>query len=428
MIVAVTASGRIEPAARVGLTLQTPGRVAEVFVVEGDRVAAGDPLARADTDQLELQVAQSQATLAAAESQLAQLEAGPRQKEIEQARANLRAAEAQWNAAVANRNRLAAGPTAAEIEAAEAQVAQANTSKEIAQDSYDLIDDDGTEKEQANYDLYTAKQELAAAEARLQDTLAGPSGAELRATEANAAAALAQRDAAQAQLDKLLAGATEEEIAEAEAQVEQARAGLKLAEHALERATLRAPFEGFVTEINVTAGEVPPTRQQPFVLVDNTSFHMTVTVDELDISGIDEGQSVETTIEALPSVTVPGTVHSIAPVSTVDTGVIAYQVVIDLDPGDAPLRADMTANARIIVDELDDVLTIPSWVVRVDRDTGETFVHRRSDEEIERVEVELGVRHEGRSQVVSGLSAGDEIVRLDDDSSFGFGSGQRFGN
>lgn len=421
MVIAVSATGKIEPDARVGLTFQAPGRVAEVWVGEGDRVEAGDALARVETEQLKLQVSQSQAALAAAESQLAQLRAGPRPKEIEQAEANVRAAEAQWSAAEANRDRLASGPSGAEIAAAEAQVAQARTQVEIAQDTYDLTEGDGTQKEQANYDLYTAKQELAAAEARLRDVLAGASGDERRAAEANAAAALAQQDAAQAQLDKLLAGASDQEIAEAEAQVEQARAALKLAQHSLERATIRAPFEGIVTEVNVTPGELPPTQEQPLVLLDNSSFHMTVAVDELDISRVREGQSVAITVEALPDVNVTGTVESISPVSAVGTGVVAYQVVIDLEPTEAPLRADMTANATVTVDELDDVLKVPSWVVRVDRDTGQTYVHRRVGEDIERVDVELGARHEGVTQIISGLSAGDEIVRLEEGSSLDFG-------
>jgi multidrug efflux pump subunit AcrA (membrane-fusion protein) len=72
-----------------------------------------------------------------------------------------------------------------------------------------------------------------------------------------------------------------------------------------------------------------------------------------------------------------------------------------------------------MVEELTDVLRIPTWAVRVDRDTGGTYVHRRTGDEIERVEVELGVRYEGVAQVLSGLSAGDEIVRLDDSGVFG---------
>lgn len=421
MIVAVTAAGNIDPAARVGLTFQAPGRVAEIVVEEGDRVGASDALARLVTDDLELQVEQAEAGLSAAEAQLAQLRSGPRPKEIEQARANVESAEAQWQAAVANRNRVADGPTEAELESAEAQVVQARTGVEIAQDTYDLIEEEGTEKEQANYDLFVAKQELAAAEARLEDVRAGASRDELRAAAANAAAARARQDAAQAQLDQLLVGAKEADISEAEARVRQARVSLELARHNLENGTMRAPFDGIVTQINMTAGETPPTREQPLVLLDNSRFHITVSVDELDVSQLEKGQEVEIGIEALPGADVTGTVESISPMATPGAGVVAYDVVINLDPTEAPLRADMTANVTIIVEELEDVLQIPSWAVRLDRETGETYVHRRRGEEIERVDVTLGARYEGVVQVVDGLSAGDEIVRLGDSSSLSFG-------
>ena len=422
ILVAVSATGKIKPAARVGLTFEAPGRVAEVLVQEGDRVEAGDPLARLVTDDLELQVEQSRAALAGAEAQLAQLRAGPRPKEIEQAEANVRAAQAQVNTTVANRNQLTDGPTEAEIASVEAQVAQAWTDKEIAQDTYDLIEDeDSEEKEQANYDLYTAKQQLAAAEARLDDVLNGPSTDERRAAEANVAAAVAQQDAAQAQLDQVLAGATKEEIREVQAQVEQARVALKLTEHTLEEATLRAPFGGVVTEINLTPGEVPPTQERPLVLMDHSSFHLTVSVDELDISRLKVGQEVAITVEALPEAAVTGTVESIGPVAAVDTGVVAYDVVIDLDSAAAPLRADMTANATIVVEQLSDVLKIPTWVVRVDRETGQTYVDRKVGDDVERVDVELGVRYEGIAQVVGGLSEGDVVVRPEETDSFSFG-------
>jgi HlyD family secretion protein len=422
LLVAVTATGKIKPAARVRLAFEAPGRVAQIWVEEGDAVEANAPLARLVADELELQVEQSRAALAAAKSQLAQSQAGPRPLEIERAKANLRAAEAQVSAAQANLNQLTDGPTKADSAGAEAQVAQARTNVEIAQDTYDQIKEEGTQREQANYDLYTAKQELAAAEARLEDVMSGASSDERRAAAANVSAAVAQRDASEAQLDQLLAGATREEIGETKAQVAQAEAALKLAEQALRKATLRAPFDGTVTEINMTAGEVPPSREPPLVLLDNSTFHITVSVDELDISQLKEGQGVEVAVEALPETDVTGTVESISPVATLGTGVVTYDVVITLDPTEAPLRADMTANATVIVEELSDVLTIPAWAVRIDRDTGETYVHRRTGDAFERVGVELGVRHEGSVQVISGLSSGDEIVRLDEGASFGFDS------
>ena len=58
------------------------------------------------------------------------------------------------------------------------------------------------------------------------------------------------------------------------------------------------------------------------------------------------------------------------------------------------------ANATIVVEQLSDVLKIPTWVVRVDQGSGQTYVHRRAGEDFERVDVALGVRYEGVVQVL----------------------------
>ncbi len=421
MTIAVTAAGRMEPAARVDLAFETPGRVAEIFVEEGDRVDAGDPLARLEADQLELQVTQARAALASAEAHLSQLEAGPRRAEIEQAEANLRAASAQLTVAVATRDQIARGASEAEIASARAAVEQAKAARKMAQDAYDRIDEEGTRREQANYDLYTADQELAAAEARLEDLTQGPRPDELRAARANVAAAVAQHDAAQAQLDQVRSGTTEHEIAEAAAQAEQARLGLALVQDSLEKMVLQAPFSGQVSEINLTVGEMAPTRLPPIVLMDDSAYQMAIGVDELDISRMEPGQAVEITIEALPDAAVTGTLKTIAPIATPGDGVVTYAVLVELAPTEAPLRADMTANATVVVEQLTNVLVVPTWAVRVDRETGQPFVERRVGGEIERVDVALGPRHEGVAQVLSGLTEGDEVVRLEEGSTFDFG-------
>ncbi len=412
MLVAVSASGNIEPATRVNLAFESPGRVAEAAVEVGDRVEAGDVLAQLDTRQLDLQVEQSRAALALAESQLAQLQAGPRPEDIERAEANLRAIQAQVSAAAANRDQLADGPSAAQIAAAEAQVAAAMVQREVAQDKYDGIKKDETAKENANYELYVAIESEKAAQAALDELLAGADADELRATQANVLAATAQQDAAQAQLDLLLAGPTKEDLADVEAQVEQARIALELAELSLRQAALRAPFDSVVSEVNVTAGEMVPTARPPIVLLDATasSFRIAVDVDEMDVARLLEGQTVQVTLDAFLDVTIDGAVESIAPIATFAGGVVNYDVVIRLDPTDVPVRADMTANATILVEEIADVLTLPTWVVRVDQDTGQTYVDRQVGDGTERVDVKLGLRYEGVVQVLDGLAEGDKVV------------------
>jgi HlyD family secretion protein len=437
MLVAVSASGTIEPQTRVSLDFEAPGRVAEVPVKVGDPVKAGDALARLDTARLELQVKQSQAALALAEAQLAQLGAGPRPEEVAAAEANVRAAEAQVSAVSANLDQLVVGAGDAQIAAAQADLAAAISQQKAAADTYDMVltcfsfklptgekqkicPALGAPEEQARFNLEATDKALAAAQARLDELLAGADADEVRASRSNVLAAAAQRDATQAQLDILVAGATDEQIADAEAQVTQAQAALNEAVLALERATLLAPFDGVVAGVNVTAGEIASSGLPPITVVDTSRFRVIASLDEIDIGLLNEGLAADVTVDALPDVVVAGTVERIAPVATPEGGVVYYEVTIGLAPVDAPLRADMTANVTIRVDELGDVLTIPTWVVRVDRTTGQTYVHRPAGDDFERVDVELGVRYGGRAQVLSGLSEGDEVFWVES-TSFGFG-------
>jgi HlyD family secretion protein len=437
LLVAVSASGSIEPQSRVDLVLQLPGRTAEVAVEVGDRVKAGDVLVRLDSEELVLQVEQARAALTSAEARLAQLQGDARPEEVEAAEANVRAAEAQLSAAHANLAQLQTGATEGQIAAAEAEVASALTQQRQAEEVHDMtmkcvtfkIPGTGQKKticpalgapeEQARYNLNLADKSLAAAQARLDEVLSGADVDAVRSARANVAAAEAQRDAAQAQLDKLVAGATAGQTAAAKAQVAQAEAALELAELALEKATLYAPFDGVVAAVNVTAGEMAPAGLPAITLLDTSEFHMAVGVDELDVGRLEVGQEVEVGLDAIPEADLAGEVERIAPAATFEGGVVTYDVVIALEKTDVPIRADMTANATIVVKELSDVLKIPTWVVRVDKDTGQMYVNQREGEEIVRTDIELGVRYEGVAQVLSGLSEGDEAIWVEE-SGFGF--------
>jgi HlyD family secretion protein len=354
------------------------------------------------------------------------------------AEANLRAAQAQVSAAAADLDQLEAGPDDAQTAGANADLASALAQQKIALDTHDMTlkcvsftlptgekrricPALGTPEEQARYNLQAADKALAAAQARVDELLAGADADQVRATQSNVWAAAAQRDAAQAQLDLLLAGATDEQITDAEAQVAQAQAALEVAELSLEDATLRAPFDGVVANVNVTAGQMSSTGLPAITLLDTSRFRVGVSLDEIDVGQLAEGQATQVTLEALPDIIITGAVERIAPVATLEGGVVYYDVDIALAPTDAPIRADMTANVTILVEEFTDVLRIPTWVVRVDRDTGQTYVHRQIGGEIERVDVALGVRHEGFAQVLDGLAEGDEVVWVSDSASFEFG-------
>jgi HlyD family secretion protein len=449
MVVEVISSGNVRPAQRAALSFETSGRAEEVHVDIGDEVEPGDPLVVLDSEQLKLQVEQAEASLASAKAGLAKLKAGAGAEEIEASRANVRAAASQADAAAAERDQLAAGASESEIAAAEAEVASALTQQKKAEDWHDAtmecvtitrepgdvvdIGDGqtitltegfertvcpllGVPEEQARYRLEAANEGLEATRARLEQTQAGADVNQLSAARSNLAAAVARRDAAQAQLDLLLEGATEKQIEAAQTSVEQAQVSLAQAELALEQAVLEAPFAGVIAALDVTVGQQVGAGLPVVTLVKPEPFYLAIEVDELDVGQVSEGQRARISFDALRDTVVSGTVTQIAEAAGMNGGVVTYDVRIDLAPTDASIRADMTASARIVVEEINDTLKIPTWAVQVDSETGHYYVRRRIGDQIERVDVTLGARNEGIAQVLEGLSAGDEIVRVSESS------------
>lgn len=455
LLVSVSGSGAVRPERRVDLASEIGGLVMEVPVDVGDEVQRGDQLIILDKERLNLQVAQAEASLAAAEAQLAKLKAGAQPEDVEATESNLRAADAQVDVAEAEYDQIAAGAGKSDIAAAEADLASAITQQKKAEDRHeatlkcvtierspgDVIPIDegqvitltegfektvcpllGVAEEQARYQLEAANEALEAARTRLEQTETGANTNQLSALQSNVAATVAQRDAAQAQLDLLRAGPTEEQTAAAQANVDQAEASVEQARLALDQATVETPFDGVVAAIYVTAGQRATAGLPLVTLIDPSQFHLSIPVDELDVAPLAVGQQARVSFDALPGVVVTGTVRSIAQAAASDEGVAAYDVRIDLPPSDAAIRADMTATATVIVEEISDALRIPTWAIHVDQATGEYYVQRRTGTEVQRVDVELGTRQEGMAQVLTGLSEGDEVVRSPQSSRFDIGA------
>ncbi|HHS98043.1 MAG TPA: efflux RND transporter periplasmic adaptor subunit [Chloroflexi bacterium] len=227
-------------------------------------------------------------------------------------------------------------------------------------------------------------------------------------------------------LHQLQEGADPLDLEAAQLEVEAARLSLEKARSDLENATLVAPFDGVVAAVNVAVGENVAVGAPAVRLVNSSSFHLSVTVDEIDVARLEVGLPAEITVDALPDLTLTGTVERIGPAATLEEGAVAYPVVIALDPTDAPLRAGMSATAVILVEELTDQLIIPNWVVRVDQTTGQPYVYRRTaDGGLERVDVRLGIRYEGYSQVLEGLEEGDVLVLVREETGGLFGGSRR---
>ncbi len=409
LAVVVEGSGSLAPQAEVALALLAGGQVAEVLVDEGQVVEAGHPLIRLETDELALQVARSEASLAAAKGQLAQLLAPPLPEEIAAQEANLAASQGQVSAMAANRDQIVAGPSEAEIQAAEVQIATSEMDYRTALRSYDSIDeDDKDKKEQSRYDLWAAEVALEATRTQLDVLLAGADAAEVRAAQADVASVAAQRDAAQAQLDLILAGAADEQIQAAEASVAQAQVVLAQARLQLERATLTAPMGGTVTALNVRVGEMANPGQALLVLSDLAALEVDVNLDETDVAWVSLGQDARVGVDAFPGVEMSGEVTYISPKADPASGVVLYPLTVRLVSGESPARAGMTADVEITTASRENALIVPLRAVHVE--DGQAYVERLAGGQIERVEVTLGLTTDVEAEITAGLAEGDVVV------------------
>jgi HlyD family secretion protein len=265
-----------------------------------------------------------------------------------------------------------------------------------------------------NVDLALLAQEELLAPARAEDVAAA------RASVAQAEAQLAQllerpkaEDVAlaKAQLAQLYERPREADVQVYEAQVREADVALAQAREALDDALIVAPFDGKVLSVAVNEGEWATLSAPALAVADTHHLLLKVLLDEVDVAALSEGQLVRITFEALPEEEVVGTVKTIAPNATDTASGVAYQADISFEPGDLPVRLGMTANVDIVTHSLADALLVPTQAITADREAGRYYVTVQDAlGGTRQVEVEIGLRNDESTQVVSGLQEGATLV------------------
>ena len=406
--VTVRATGQVAAEQQAGVSFATVGTVAEVLVEAGEDVEAGQALVRLEGEAQRIAVDQATLALQIAQLNLDGLQAPPSEADVAAAQAAVNSA---WAAYVHLRDDTI---DPEDLRIAELRYEQAMAVKSDAEQAYR----DANGADSANAQLGAASFTAEIARLQLEQLRAGPPQASLNA-------ALAQVGQAQAQLDVLQAGPTQAQLDQATVNVEQARVRLARAQSAYDDTVLRAPFAGLVTRVNVQEGALAaPGNFAAVELADLSRLHVIVQADEIDVAQIAPGQPVEMTIDALPDALLNGQVSRVADIASQASGVIVYDVRIDLDPTEAPVRAGMTAAATLIVREVHDVLMVPNLYIRLDRDTGMAFVNVLSATgTIAEREISLGAQNETVSEVRAGLEEGDVIALDLDASGFSFFEG-----
>lgn len=303
----------------------------------------------------------------------------------------------------------------------------ANAESALAQAQVDLA----TANQNEATGLATTQAQVSTAQASLDDLLKGTDADLLAAARAQLARAQAdltrltgaarqgaldaQRGnlaAAQARLDQLLADPKASDLARAEARVAQAAAQLEQVKIRLEDATLRAPFAGVVTTLNVAPGE-SVGQQSPLTLIDTSRFKIEVTVDEVDVARVSIGQDVTVLIDALGAPTLNGKIQGIETKPQSNTGVTAYLVTIEMTPDKRPLKIGMTASATIVADKRDAVLSLPVPAVRNENGQNVVSIITAGPDGRPTVTshvVETGLRTSDQIEILSGLEAGQKVL------------------
>jgi len=354
----IRASGSVVPIQSVNISPKQAGRLVELLVEQGDRISQGQILARMDDSSVLPQVLQARASVAAASANLDRLRNGSRAEDILSARARLDSAKAR-------------------LELAEAKYQRNRFLAEEGAISRDRLDEFAIERRTAQAGVRDAQQQLA-------------------------------------QLER---GSRPEDIAQAEAQLLQAEANLRAVEVQLEDTIIRSPISGIVAQKYATAGSfVAPqvtasatnSATSASIVAIASGLEILARVPEVDISQIRLGQEVEITADAFPTKTYKGQVRLIAPEAVIEQNVTSFQVRIKLLTGQDELRSGMNTDLRFLGDTINNVLTVPTVaIITQGGKTGVLVANAENQPEFRAIT--LGTTVDDRTQVLSGLQAGDRI-------------------
>jgi macrolide-specific efflux system membrane fusion protein len=134
------------------------------------------------------------------------------------------------------------------------------------------------------------------------------------------------------------------------------------------------------------------------------------TASEIDVSKIKPGQKATITIDALSDKTYTGEVVAVDKTGEVSSSVVSYPLTIKFDDEAPEILPNMSATANIIIAKKIDVLTVPSSAIV--KQNGETFVRQIKNGKLVFTPVEVGISSDTKTEVISGLKEGDEIVTL----------------
>ncbi len=404
LVVSVSGSGTLSPASEVALGFETGGYLDEVLVEVGDRVVEGDVLARLETVDLALAVAEAEIGAYEAQLELADATEGATDAELADAEAAVR--NAQLNLTVARYTY-----DTAQNSDMDAAVRAAQIQYQWSVDRYWTTEASSNNGTRSDGRLEDAWNDQAVAEADLSEAL---QEAQMEQLDAWNQVDQAQNRVYQAEerLELLKGGPAEDSILRAELRADQAALALDEARENLAAAELPAPFDGTVVEVTAIPGEYVGTASI-LTLADLDEPLLEFWVEESDMSGVAVGNRVEILFEALPDDTFTGEILRVEPALVTVGNTLAVQAwaSVDLASHSVVLLGGMNAEVEVISAESRDTLLVSVEALReLGPDQYAVFVVQ-PDGELALRPVEVGLKDFVNAEILFGLEVG-EIVSL----------------
>jgi len=209
------------------------------------------------------------------------------------------------------------------------------------------------------------------------------------------------------------------EVGRAKAQVAQAQAMLDRAEEDLRNSTILSPMDGIVLSRDVEVGDAVSSililgsqATKIMTLGDVSDVYVRGKVDEADIGKVYLSQPARSVVESFKDKKYAGKVTKISPLGVEKDNVTTFEVRVSIHNPGGELKANMTANAEIILEEKKNVLLVPEAAVVYDKQRN-TFLEipdPGTEKGRRQVAVKLGISNGVKTELVAGLNAGQRVI------------------
>ncbi len=230
----------------------------------------------------------------------------------------------------------------------------------------------------------------------------------------NYLAALNKRDTARA-----LIAVDQAKLKQAEAQVAQSKATLNQLDEQLSYTTLVSPMDGEILSRDVELGDavssilvLGSTATLVMTIGDTRQVYVQGKVDEADIANVYLGQPARIKVESFRDRVFNGKVTKIAPLGVEKDNVTTFEVRVSIDNPGGELKANMTANAEILVDEHKSTLMVPEQALSYDnkKNASVNVPDPKGKDGLRSVPVKVGIANGSDTEILSGLKEGDTVV------------------